>query len=82
MGKGTSSHLISDMVFDDDIVKVTSYIDFYPDSDVCEVYVDDDLLNCSESKSRKIYNSMKKRAKYLEKQKKLSGIKSKIVIGD
>lgn len=77
------AHYLSDIVFKDVPVQVTTYNDFYPDGGaVYKVYVDGDLLECSESKSRKIYNSMFKRYKYLKKEKRLSGIKSKIVTGD
>jgi len=56
-------HYLSEMVFKNNTIKVTAYKDFSIKGrrDVYEIYIDDDLLECSESKSKKIYKVMEKR---------------------
>ena len=57
------AHYLSEIVFENNTIQLTAYKDFSIKGrrDIYEIYIDDDLLECSESKSKKIYKVMEKR---------------------
>jgi disulfide oxidoreductase YuzD len=73
-----SAHYLSEIVFENNTIQVRAYKVFSEDSYVCEIYIDDDLLECSNSKSKKIYQFMEKKSSVSSKEQSINRIKSKI----
>jgi len=79
---------LSEIVFENNTIQLTAYKDFSNKGrrDIYEIYIDDDLLECSESKSKKIYKVMEKRYSSTNKEQNsntnkeqsINRIKSKI----
>ena len=72
------AHYLSEIVFENNTIQVRAYKVFFEDSYVCEIYIDDDLLECSNSKSKKIYQFMEKKSSVTNKEQITNRIKSKI----
>lgn len=75
---------LSNMVFGKNTIQVAAYKDSSPftlnkqSRDVFKIHIDDDLLECSDSKSKKIYQVMEKRCSIIDKEQRTNRIKSKI----
>ena len=83
-------HYLSKMVLGKNTIQVAAYKDSTAFTlnkqrrasgsltDVFEIYIDNDLLECSDSKSKKIYQVMEKKSSSSNKEQRTNRIKSKI----